>query len=831
MNGDPQSGRQHPSGGPPRSGAVTLLHRVYQDVAYATRGLARNPGFAATALGTLALGVGASVAMFSVVNTVLLRPLPYADPGRLVAISTVSHRAGSQVSPTGHADIESWRQSALSFSGVASYDGTSVIVEDRDRNARRVTAVHQSANLFHVLGVAPAAGRAFTADEAAQREAVAVTSHAFALQQFGGEAAALGAALTINGRVHRVVGVMADGYRSADPGAEIFVPDTLSPDWDRVRGNRGPGSWRVIARLAPGVSLDEARAELAGIATTLAREFPAANAETGVAVAPLSLQVTGAQLRLALLSLVGAVGAVLLIACSNVAGLLLARGAVRQREFAVRTALGASRRRLVGQLLLESLVLALFAAAAGTGLAAAALKGIRAFGPTNLPRLGEITLDGAALAFALGLSFLCAFGASLVPALRSTGRDPMNALRGGRGATDTPAARRLRALLVAAVFSLAVVLLTASALLGRSLARLAAVDTGFGATRVLVVGMNFPRNRPEEQIVPFMNRLVERAGALPGVRAVAMSEEVLLGEANVNPLTAEGTGSAPARSVQLPLRTDAVTADFFRTVGVALRAGRFFNDGDRAGTEPVVIINETLARKLWPDAPAVGRRLREGDADSPAPWLTVVGLVADVRRQDPQHAPIAQAFRPHTQRSTTAMNRLVATDVEPGLLANQLRAVMVEVDRGVPFTIGTTLDQALDQRLDSRRFILGLIGAFAGIALVLAGVGIFGLTNYSVARRTQEIGVRMALGAQPGEVLRMVLGDGLRIALAGIAGGAVLGAMLLPVLTSLLFEVSLADPVSLGGSIAALVAVALLACYLPARRAVAIDPVTALRAE
>ncbi|HEY5551232.1 MAG TPA: ABC transporter permease, partial [Opitutaceae bacterium] len=718
-----------------------------------------------------------------------------------------------------------------SFSGIAAYDGTSVVIEDRDRTAQRVTAVHASANMFEVLGVAPALGRAFTAGEAAQREAVAVASHEFARQEFGGGEAALGASLVINGRPYRIVGVMPPGERSPDPGSVLIVPETLLPGWEKVRFNRGPDSWRVIARLAPGVSLDEAQAELTGIASTLARDFPATNAESGVAVVPLSIQVTGTQLRLALFTLVGAVGAVLLIACSNVAGLLLARGAVRQREFAVRIALGASRRRIVGQLLLESLVLALFAAAAGTGIAAAALKGIRAFGPANLPRLDEISLDGAGLAFAVCVSFACAVVSSLAPALRSTARDPMSVLRGGRGLADTPAARRMRSGLVAAVFALAVVLLTATALLGRSLARLTAVDTGFRAERVLVVGMNFPRNRPEEQIVPFMNQLLERARALPGVRAAAMSEEVLLGEANVNPLTAEGAEFAAARSILLPLRVDAITVDFFRTVGVSLRGGRFFNDGDRADTEPVVIINEALARRLWPDGDAVGRRLREGGPDSTAPWLTVVGVVADVRRQGPERAPIAQAFRPHTQRTTTAMNLLVVTDAEPGSLAGALRTTVAEVDRGVPFRIGTTLSQALDRRLDSRRFILGLIGAFAAIALVLAGVGIFGLINYSVARRTQEIGVRMALGAQPGNVLRMVLTDGLKLALAGIAGGAVLGAMLLPVLASMLFEVSLTDPVSLCVSIGALVGVALLACYLPARRAVAVNPVTALRAE
>lgn len=821
----------HATAPPHGAGIAVLFDRIRHDLAYAARGLARNPGFAATALGTLALGVGASAAMFSVVNSILLRPLPYADPDRLVAISTISHRGGGQRAPTGYADIESWRQVARTLSGIASYDGTSVVLEDPEQPARRITAVHQSANMFEVLGVAPVLGRAFTAEEAAQREPVAVASHAFALQQSGSAEAALDEVLIINGRPFRIIGVMPPAWRSHDAGAHLFVPETLIPGWDRNRLTHGPAEWRVIARLAPGAALDDAQTELGGIAATLAREFPATNAETGVVLTPLALQVTGTQLRLALFTLVGAVGAVLLIACSNVAGLLLARGAVRQREFAVRTALGASRRRIVGQLVLESVVLAAFAAIAGAGIAAVALRGIHALAPGNIPRLDEISLDGSALAFAVCLSFVSAAASSLAPALRSTARDPMSMLRNGRGLADTPAARRIRSALVAAVFALAVVLLTATALLGRSLARLAAVDTGFDADRVLVVGMNFPRHKPEEQIVPFMDRLVERARALPGVRSAAISEEVLLGEANVHPLTAEGAESRAVQSFQLPLRVDAITPDLFRTVGVPLRAGRFFDTNDRMNTLPVAIINETLARKLWPGGDAVGRRLREGGPDSTEPWVTVVGVVADMRRQGPDRAPIAQAFRPHTQRITTAMNLLVATDVDPGSLAGALRTTIAEVDRGVPVSVGGTLGQALDQRLDSRRFILGLIGAFGGIALVLAGVGIFGLTNYSVARRTQEIGVRMALGAQPGSVLRMVLGDGLRLALAGIAGGAVLGAMLLPVLASMLFQVTLADPISLGTSISVLIGVALLACYLPARRAVAVNPVTALRTE
>lgn len=807
--------------------AAGLLPALRQDVGYAFRGLARNPGFSTTAILTLALGIGASAAMFSVVHSVLLRPLPYTDPSRLVTVSSVPHRAGGQPARTGYADIESWRQSTRTLTLLAACDAVSVVIEDPAGHARRVTAVYVTANVFELLGVAPSFGRAFTAEEAERREPVAVLSHDFWREHFAARGAELGSPLVVNGRPHRVLGVMPPGFRSPDPGAALLLPETLHPSWDGARGQHGSDFWNVIARLAPGATLEQARAEFTALAAALEKNFPATNAGVGVAVTPLSLAVAGPQLRLALFTLVGAVGAVLLIACSNVAGLLLARGAARQREFAVRAALGAGRTRLVVQLLVENLVLALLAAALGAALAAGALHLLRAHGPADLPRLGEIALDGAALAFAAGLSLVSAVASGLVPALRTAGRDPMAPLRSGRGLSDGPAARRLRGALVATEFALAIVLLAATALLGRSLAKLAAVDTGYRADNALILGLTYPRHRPAREIVPFMERLLERTRAVPGVHYAGLSEEVLLGEASVQPVLAEGA----AEPLRLPMRVDAISPDYFRAVGVPLLEGRFFNGSDDARATPVAIVNEILARRLWPDGRPLGRRLREGGLDSQNPWVTVVGVVADLRRQGPDRPPVAQMFQPHTQRSTRSMNLVVATDLEPSLLAGTLRAVVAEVDRGVPVSTVTTLRAALDGRLAQRRFTLGLIGAFAGSALVLAGIGIFGLISYSVSRRTQEIGVRMALGARPGDVLRLVLGEGLRLALAGLAAGLSVGALLLPALGGLLFETSLADPLSLGGAIALLLAVALFACWLPARRAVRVNPVTALRTE
>lgn len=473
----------------------------------------------------------------------------------------------------------------------------------------------------------------------------------------------------------------------------------------------------------------------------------------------------------------------------------------------------------------------MLAAAAGAGLAVAALRSLRTYGPADLPRLDEIALDGRALGFAVGLAFISAVASGLLPALRSTRRHPMEMLRRGRGLSDGRGTQRVRSALVVAEFALAVVLLIAAGLLVRSFVRLTAVDTGFRGDRALVVSLGFPPHRPEELAVPFAQRVVERVRALPGVRFAGMSEDVLLGLANVQAIMAEGAAPGQTEVSRIPLNVDAITPDYFRAVGAPLRRGRFFTDADGAQSPAVVIVNETLARRLWPNEDPVGRRIRLGSPGSDDPWETVVGVVADLRRQGPDRVPIAQAFRPHAQRPSRGMKLVVASDLEPGTFAAAVRTIVAEIDRSVPVTQVMTLRQQLDATLAPRRFNLGLIGTFAVIAVTLAGIGIFGLVNYAVTRRTQEIGVRMTLGAQPGEIVKMILADGLRLALAGIALGVAIAALLTRVLASLLFEVSVADPLSFGGAIGLLVGIALLACYLPARRATTIDPVAALRAE
>ncbi|MBL9214796.1 MAG: ABC transporter permease [Opitutaceae bacterium] len=810
-----------------------LLDQLRQDLGYAWRGLGRNPGFTAAALATLTLGIGASTAMFSVVNSVLLRPLPYRDPGRLVILSSDLPLHGITDSSSGYANIDDWRKASRTLRHLAAFDGSNAIVTDARGEARNVSAAFVSASVFDALGVAPALGRPFTAEECARGEGVAVLSDEAWRRYFGPDPGAIGRTLLVAGRPVEVIGVMPPGFYFPKKGVVFLLPETLARGWANSRLERGTGPWRAVARLAEGVSLDEARTELAGIGAVLEKAHPAANAGLTVRVESLAGRVAGRQVRLALLVLVGAVTAVLLIACSNVANLLLARGAARQREFAIREALGAGRGRLVRQLLAECALLALLAATTGAALAYAALRALQAFGPElGIPRFDEIALDPAALAFAVLLAGFSGLASGLLPALRSTQRDPMSMLRGaGRGLSEGAAARRGRSVLVATQFALAIILLIATGLLSRSFVRLTAVDVGFRADQVLVIGMRVPSERPEEQAAVYAARLLERVRALPGVISAGTSEEVLQGEASAHFVTVEGGAAVDPVVGRVAMRLESVSPGYFTTVGVALRSGRFFTDQDTAAAPGVVLVNETFARRFWPQESPVGRRLRLGEPGSTEPWLTVVGVVADVRRQGPDRAPVALAFRPLAQHPARPMNLVVATAVDPAAFAPTLRAAVVEVDRAVPVGNVERLRDLLDRPLALREFNLGLIGAFAAIALTLAGIGIFGLINYSVTRRTQEIGIRLALGAQPGDILRMVLGDGLRLALAGILLGAAGSALLMPVMASLLFEVSFADPLAFGGAGAVLLAVALLASYLPARRAVTINPVTALQTE
>lgn len=795
-----------------------------KDFRHGLRILARAPGFTAAAVASLALGIGANTAMFSVIDTVLLKPLPYAEPERLVALWTENRALNLTQQPSTEANIADWRAASRTLSGIAAYDPTSMIVSAGE--PRRTSGVRTSANLASVLGVAPQLGRMFTAEEAQRRDPVAVISHEAWQQHHAGAADILGRRIEVDGRPVEIIGVLPAGFRLLNESSELWVP------WVDPSPARGAGAWRVVARLAPGTSRAEAQAELSLLAGTLAREYPAFNAGLDVRLTSLGDAVVGRDLRTALLLLLAAVGAVLLIACSNVGNLLLARGLVRQREFALRLSLGATRGRLVAQLLAETFALCLPSIILGAGLAWLAVEGVRRFVPGNVPRMADVTLDPGMLALAALLSLISAALFGLLPMLAAAGRDPHARLRdGGRGSTEAPGGRRLRSALVVGEFALAVVLFAGAGVLVRSFTQLLAVDPGFQVRQVLLAPLRLSAHRPAADAIPFSAAVIERVSALPGVTGAAISEEVLLGERSERLVSAEGAGSDPMTVMRLPLSTDAVTPDYFSTLGVALRAGRLFSTQDTADSMPVVIVNETLARLLWPQGDAVGRRIRAGGSQSTAPWVTVIGVVSDQRRQTLDRVPIPQAFWPLTQQPSRAMNLVVRTAVEPASLAAAVRQAIRSVDATVPIDTLTTLQQQVDRTVAPRRFHTGLLMAFAAIAFVLAGVGIFGLMHYAVARRTHEIGVRTALGANPRQILRQVMGEGLMLAGLGVLLGLA-GAMgLLRVFSGLLYQVSPLDPWSLGGAAIALLVMAMLACLLPALRASRIDPMVALRCE
>jgi predicted permease len=806
--------------------------QLRQDLAYSWRGLRRNRGFTAAALVTLMIGIGASTTVFSLAQAVLLRPLPYPEPERLVAVWSEVQRQNITPARSGYANISDWRTRSHSFTGLAVYDGWSAIVRPAEGEARRVSAMMVSPELFDVLGVAPALGRSFTLLEAERRESLAVLSHSAWKRYYAADPAVLGSHLLLDGRPVEIIGVTPPSFVFSDQDTEFWVPHTFRADWPQVRDTRGTDSWQVVARLAKGVSLEAAQTELAGIVRSLELDHPEANRDLGVRVVSYAAQAVGRTVRQAFFVLIAAVAAVQLIACSNLASLLLARASARQREFAIREALGAGRSRLVGQMLVETSLLTLLGAVGGALLTALALKAVLA-GPTvGIPRLAEARLDGIALLFTLALAFVSAILAGLLPAFTRSRHNVVETLRGaGRGLSDVRSAGRMRASLVILEFALAIILVMTTGLLLRSFARLTALDTGFRSTNVLVVGLTLPPDRPEPERIAFGQRLIDRVRALPGVRSAGTTEDVLLGLANERTLTVSGPASGELAVHRLRVNFDGVSRDYFRTVGVALRKGRFFSEQDGPQAPAVVIVNETLARRLWPDQDPLGRAIRSGGDDSEGPWMTVVGVVADLRRQDRDEPPGAQAFRPFAQQPSRALQLTVSTELDPTALAAAVRATVATVDPAIPVSQVSPLHEILDRRLAPREFNLRLAATFAAIALVLAGVGVFGLMNYAVVQRTQEIGVRLALGAQPGQVQRMIMAQGLRLALTGIILGTAITLILAPVVRSQLYDVSPFDPATAIVTILLLSAVAAVACYLPSRRVTIIDPVIALRAE
>jgi putative ABC transport system permease protein len=813
-----------------------------QDVRYALRTLVRAPGFAILAVLTLALGVGANAAIFAVVDHVLLRALPYDDPETLVRI--VNRWDGSPEADLSPAEYFDYEEQTRGMSAIGALSTGSVVITGGDA-PERVSATFATASLLEVLGTPPAIGRHFTAQEdTPEAPGVALLMDGFWRRRFAADRGVVGSTIVVNGNVVTVVGVMPPDFRTpldhaADQPAELILPMGI----DRATvPNRGSHFLHGYARLAPGTSLEAADGAIGGVAARFVRTFPddyPAAMRFGVSLVPLHEDVVG-PVRTPLLVMLGAVGFVLLIACANVASLVLSRADARRRELAVRAALGAGRRRLVRQLTVESAVLAALGGIAGVLLAVWGVTALVALRPPGIPRLDAVTVDARLLGFALLTTVLTALLFGLAPALQAARPDLYAALReGGRGGTGSRGGSRLRRGLVVGELALALMLLAGAGLLGRSFLALREVDTGYATEGVLTFRLSLPSASyaEEAQVIGFFDRLTTELAALPGVTAAgAVSNLPLassLGDINMQ---IEGR---PTSSGDVSPRGDwqVVTPAYFDAIGMRIVRGRGIEPTDDADAPGVVVINEALADAYWPGEDPVGRRFTLGGGAGPG-TVTIVGIIADVRHERLADTPGPEMYLAHAQfrfwnggSVVRALTVAISTPGDIAALAPGVREVVRRIDPNLPMSALRTMEEVRGASIAWPRFLTTLLALFAGVALALAAVGVYGVMSYAVAQRTQEMGIRIALGARPFDVLRMVVAQGMTLALGGIALGVAAALVLSRTLRALLYDVAPRDPVTLTAVAAVLALVALIACWIPARRATGTDPLRALRQE
>ena len=803
--------------------AVRPIEDLARDLGYAARILRRSPGFTAVAVLSLALGIGANTAIFSVVNAILLRPLPYADSSRLTMLWTDDPAHGIAEEGVSYPNFDDWRTISRSFVDMAISSRRHPVTLTGELDPIRVEAALVSPNLFAVLGVAPAVGRAFAADELERRERGLVISHGLWTRRFGGSVAALGQSLEVDGASWTIVGVMPRTFQFPSAEIALWMPLRAHPRWAEIAGERFSDFGLVIGRLRAGVTLPEARAEMSAIGKRLEAANPPTGPDAadfagyGVNLVPLSVQLLGTQVPLALWVLFGAVLFVLLIACANVANLLLARGLARAREIALRTALGASRRRILQQLFTESLLLALAACLVGVGAAATALRLLTSLGAQSLPRLEEVRLDPFVFLFTIGLALLATVVFGLAPAVWLSSTSGL-----GRQSTH-PASVRLRRAIVILEFALCSILLCGAGLLGRSVLRLQAVDPGFRTERVLTMRVQVMESN--ERAAGVFGEVLARLRATPGVGAAGFIEDVLQRRNPDYSIRINSRSMASSEAIS----GDAITPGCLEALGVPLLRGRLLSEWDAKGAPRVAIVNETFAGHFWPGEDPIGRQFSERDQTSPP--TTIVGVVRDMRRQGLERAPIAQIFWPAAQRPLDTMDLVVRTTSDPSLLAAAVRSEIRAVDRRAVLFNVAALDDRLHQALAPRRLQSVLLGLFSGIALLLATGGIYGVMHYTVAQRMRDIGIRTALGACRAEILALVLREGLTLAAAGVALGLAGALALTRVLSGLLYGVSTTDPSTFVTTGLILTGAAMLACYVPARRAARVDPMVVLRCE
>jgi putative ABC transport system permease protein len=818
------------------------METLLKDIRYGLRGLLKRPGFTLVAIITLALGIGANTAIFSVVNAVVLRPLPYAEPDRLMTLwETMPGENQRSVAPGNFVD---WKSQNKTFEDLAATFYANFNLTS-DGEPDRIDGATITSNLMSVLGVSAQLGRTFQPDDDEHQDRnVVLISDGLWKRRFGADRNVVGRNITIDETPHTIVGVMGGGFQfparsdlwvlGRNRGAVPMSLISQVPTNDWVHG-RDAHFIKVIGRLRPGITISQAQSDIAGVTRRLEQDFPKSNGGLGSNVVPLHAQVVG-EVRSMLFILLGAVGFVLLIACTNVANLMLARATQRDREIAIRAAVGASRLRLIRQLLTESLLLSIVGGLAGLLVSIWAVAVFVKLSPGDIPRLNEASVDFRLLGFTLLVSLLTGLGFGLLPAFQATRTNLNTSLKeGGTKASEGRQRRGARNILVVTEIALAQVLLVGAALLAISYVRVTEINPGFNPERVLTAKIA-PSNKkyPDAKSrSTFYTTVLERLESLPGVESAGMVMNLPLTGSSMNRgFRVEGRPE-PKADENVTMDFQIVSPNYFSTLEIPVKRGRGLNATDNETSERVVVINETMARQYWPNEDPIGKRMGIGESTKDTSWRTIVGVVSDNRHASLSEPAAPTAFIAYRQdlESWPRMGFVIKAKTDAASLSSAVRKELAEIDRAQPVYAIEPMENLLRTSVAQRRFIMLLLGSLSAIALALAMVGIYGVISFSVSERTQEIGIRMALGARAADVVRMVLGQGMRVALIGIVIGLGAAFALTRLLSSMLFEVSATDPRTFSIVAALLGSVAFFACYLPARRATKVDPLVALRCE